>query len=167
MRQTVLGDGADWIKTQAALHFPTATTIRDWPHLARVMPKAIRAACPGRANRAVRRRAHTRIPALLWDGEVAAAATALAGLRPADAEPVTALEAALPYLATQRDWIGDDGAWQEAGEPVGSGMVEREVALVINRRMKRQGMRWRRANADAVVALRVRAINDSWDQLAA
>jgi hypothetical protein len=46
-------------------------------------------------------------------------------------------------------------------------LVEREVALVINRRMKHQGMRWRRENADALVALRVRTINATWDQRAA
>ena len=43
-------------------------------------------------------------------------------------------------------------------------MVEREVDLVINRRMKRRGMRWRRANADAVVAPRVREYNATWDE---
>ena len=160
-RQTVLGDGADWIKTQAALHFPAATTILDWPHLSRVVHRAIRAACPGRANREVRRQAHVLIPALLWDGAVEAAATELADLPPAGAEPVAAVEEALTYLVTQRGWLGDYGAWRDAGEPVGSGMVEREVALVINRRMKRQGMRWRRTNADALVALRVRTINES------
>lgn len=37
---------------------------------------------------------------------------------------------------------------------MGSGLMEREVALVINRRLKQQGMRWCRANADAVVVLR-------------
>jgi len=163
-RQTVLGDGADWIKTQAALHFPEATTILDWPHLARVVHRAIRAARPSRADREVRRRARALIPALLWDGAVEAAATELADLPPAGAEPGAALEEALAYLASQRDWLGDYGAWRDAGEPVGSGMVEREVALVINRRMKRQGMRWRRTNADALVALRVRTINESWTQ---
>jgi hypothetical protein len=166
-RQTVLGDGADWIKTQAALHFPAATTILDWPHLARVVHKAIRAARPGRRRREVRRQAHRLIASLLWEGEAEAAATELADLLPAGAEPVGVLEEALSYLATQRDWLGDYGAWRDAGEPVGSGMVEREVALVINRRMKRQGMGWRRANADALVALRVRTINAAWDQHAA
>lgn len=166
-RQTVLGDGADWIKTQADLHFPDATKILDWPHLARTVHKAIRAARPGRAHREARRAAHALVPALLWDGEVEAAATELADLLPPGAEPVAALDDALGYLASQRAWLGDYGAWRDAGEPVGSGLVEREVALVINRRMKRQGMRWRRANADAVVALRARAINDSWDQRAA
>lgn len=47
-RQAVLGDGADWIKTQAALHFPDATTILDWAHLERAVHKAIRATRPGR-----------------------------------------------------------------------------------------------------------------------
>ncbi len=29
--------------------------------------------------------------------------------------------------------------------------------------MKKQGMRWKRANADAVVALRVEVLNQAWD----
>ena len=46
--------------------------------------------------------------------------------------------------------------------PVGSGMIERAVALVINRRMKKRGMRWCRHNATAVVALRTAVLNDDW-----
>jgi hypothetical protein len=73
----------------------------------------------------------------------------------------------LTYLHEQRGRIGDYAAWQDTGEPIGSGMVEREVALVINRRRKRQRIRWRRVNVDAIVAVRVRTINQSWDQAAA
>ncbi|HEU5383344.1 MAG TPA: hypothetical protein VFV38_48710 [Ktedonobacteraceae bacterium] len=65
-------------------------------------------------------------------------------------------------MQTQRHWIGNDQAWREQGYPVGSGLVERAVAVVINMRMKRRGMRWRRANATAVVALRVQRINADW-----
>ena len=46
-QQTVLGDGAAWIKTQASRHFPEATTILDWSHVDRAVHKAIRAARPG------------------------------------------------------------------------------------------------------------------------
>lgn len=166
-RQTVLGDGADWIKTQARLHFPTATTILDWPHLARALHKAIRAARPGTAQTALRRQAHQDIPALLWDGDVAGAVAALLALVPPGTPSPPLVDGTITYLWEQRAWIGDYGAWQATGVPIGSGMVEREVAVVINRRMKRQGMRWRRTNADAVVALRVRTINQSWDQAAA
>jgi Uncharacterised protein family (UPF0236) len=166
-QQTVLGDGASWIKTQARLHFPAATTILDWGHVERAVHKAIRAARPGAAHRALRRQAHQVIPALLWRGEVDAAVAALAELRPPTGEPVPVLEETLTYLRNQRGWLGDYQTWRDAGEPIGSGMVEREVALVINRRMKRQGMRWRRVNADAIAALRVRTINASWDHHAA
>jgi hypothetical protein len=167
LRQTVRGDGAAWIKTQAALHFPEATTILDWPHLARAVHKAIRAARPGAANQEVRRQAHSERPALLWRGNVDGAGAAVLTLVPDDAPRPEAVEQTVAYLQEQRSWIGDYDAWQAAGEPVGSGMVEREVDLVINRRMTRQGMRWRRANADAVVALRVRTINATWFQEAA
>jgi hypothetical protein len=51
----------------------------------------------------------------------------------------------------------------EQGYPVGSGLVERAVAHVINGNMKQQGMRWKRATATAVVALPVQRINADWD----
>jgi len=83
-------------------------------------------------------------------------------LLPPAADPVARLEDAIAYLRSQRAWLGDYGAWQAAGYPVGSGVIERAVALVINRRMKRQDMRWCRPNASCVVALRVREINADW-----
>jgi len=164
-QQTVLGDGAAWIKTQAALHFPDATTILDWPHIDRAIHKAIRAARPGTANKVVRRQAHQAIPALVWVGDVDGAVAALQALLPTDEPAPATLTETITYLQEQRPWIGDYSTWQAAGVPIGSGMVERAVALVINRRMKRQGMRWRRDNADAVAALRVATINRTWDEV--
>jgi hypothetical protein len=165
--QVVLGDGASWIKTQAALHFPQATAILDWPHVARAVHRAIRAARPGAGRRAERRELHHAIPECLWRGEIDAALGALRALRPAtEAEPVAVLEETITYVEGQRAWLGDYQAWQDAGYPIGSGLVERAVELVINRRLKRRGMRWRRANADAVVALRVRTLNTEWDAAA-
>jgi hypothetical protein len=161
--QVVLGDGAAWIKTQAAEQFPEAVGILDWAHVERAVHQAIRAACPGAAHRARRRELHQQIPDLLWQGEVEAALAALAVLRPpAPAEPVGRLEQTLRYLAGQRGWLGNYAAWQEQGYPIGSGLIERAVALVINWRMKKRGMRWCRSNASALVALRVRELNAAW-----
>ncbi len=50
---------------------------------------------------------------------------------------------------------------------MGSGLVERAVELVFNRRLKKRGMRWCRDNADAVVALRTCRLNDEWDEAVA
>jgi hypothetical protein len=77
------------------------------------------------------------------------------------------LEEAITYVENQREWIGNYQQWQEAGYPVGSGLVERGVSVVINPRMKRRGMRWKRTNANAVVALRVRLLNAAWDEASA
>jgi hypothetical protein len=78
------------------------------------------------------------------------------------AEPREIIEKAITYLEHQRAWIGSYEHWRKLGHPVGSGMIERAVALVINRRMKKRGMRWRRANGTAVVALRTDLLNDDW-----
>ncbi len=165
--QVVLGDGAAWIKTQAAWHFPDAVKILDWAHLERTVHKAIRTARPGQACQDERRALYETVDGQLWGGAVDAALVQLRALRPpADQAPLTALEDAIAYVDRQRAWIGDYAAWQAAGYPIGSGGVERAVEVVLNRRMKKQGMRWKRANADAVVALRVEMLNQAWDEAA-
>lgn len=107
---------------------------------------------------------HRTLPDLLWHGDLEATLAALRALRPEPpAEPIPVLEQTVRYLEGQRAWLGDYAAWQEAGYPVGSGLIERAVAVAINWRMKGRGMRWRRANASAVVALRVRELNAGWE----
>jgi len=99
----------------------------------------------------------------LWHGEVD---QALQGLRTLatglPAEAGATIQKAITYLENQRPWIGSYEHWRKLGYPVGSGMIERAVALVINRRMKKRGMRWCRQNATAVVALRTALLNDDW-----
>jgi hypothetical protein len=164
-RQQVLGDGAGWIKTQADLHFPRALKSLDWGHVERVVHKAIRAALPGNAKRVQRKALHASLPEQLWLGDVEGAIGVLAGLRPpGEGETIAALEGAIGYLEGQRAWLGSYAHWQEEGYAVGSGLVERAVALVINRRMKKQGMRWCGQNADGVVALRTCRLNADWDE---
>lgn len=168
-QQVVLGDGADWIKTQANLHFPDAKKVLDWAHLWRVIQKAIRAVRPGQcaARRAWRKQQYEILRPLLWQGQVDEALAHLQALRPtAGQEPLKRLEDAISYLQTQRDWIGSYEQLRTHGYPVGSGLVERAVAVVINARMKKRGMRWKRTNATSLVALRVQYLNAQWDAAA-
>ena len=168
-QQVVFGDGAEWIKTQADAHFPEAVKILDWPHLWRKIQAAVRALQPGKrpARRAWRKAQYEVLLPLLWAGERARALQHLHSLRPPSGDVPPAVEEAIRYLKTQQDWLGNYERWQEQGYPVGSGLVERAVALVINVRMKKHGMRWKRANATAVVALRVQRINADWEAAAA
>ena len=100
----------------------------------------------------------------LWQGHVE---QALEGLRrlatDLPAEALKPVQEAIRYLENQRPWIGSYERWKAQGYPVGSGLIERAVALVINRRMKKRGMRWCRPNATAIVALRTDLLNDDWD----
>ncbi len=99
----------------------------------------------------------------MWQGGVD---QALEGVRTLAAglpsETLKPLQEAVRYLEKQRRWIGSYERWKGQGYPVGSGMIERAVSLVINRRMKKRGMRWCRPNATAVVALRTDLLNDDW-----
>lgn len=169
-RQVVVGDGADWIKTEADMHFPQAVKILDWPHLWRKVHAAIRAVRPAQSQsaREWRKGQYEILSSVLWQGQIDVALAHLQALCPgANQEPIDPLEEAITYLDNQRDWIGNYQQWQEAGYPLGSGLVERGVAVVINPRMKRRGMRWKRANATAVVALRVRLLNGAWEKASA
>lgn len=168
-KQVVLADGAEWIKTQAREHFPEAVTILDWPHLWRKIRDGIRSLQPGKraARRAWRKEQYEILLPLLWQGQSSLALAHLQSLRPSQGEVPAAFESAIQYVQTQHDWIGNYQGWKEQGYPVGSGLVERAVAVVINVRMKKRGMRWKRANATAVVALRVQRINSAWDAAAA
>ncbi len=167
-QQVVLGDGADWIKTQAEEHFPDAVKILDWPHLWRKIRDAVRAVQPGKhaARRSWRKAQYEVLLPLLWQGQHEQASRHLYGLRAAMGDVPPPLEEAIRYLETQHDWLGNYQQWREQGYPVGSGLVERAVALVINVRMKKRGMRWKRANATAVVALRVHYLNADWEAVA-
>lgn len=160
----LVADGARWIKTEQARHFPHATCILDWAHLWREVRQALRAVA--RAKPLSPRESAYQVSlqrSWLWQGEVE---QALRGLRTlANGLPAEAgqrLQQTITYLEHQQPWIGSYAHWRQLGYPVGSGMIERAVTLVINRRMKKRGMRWRRENATAVVALRTDLLNEDW-----
>ena len=160
----MVADGAEWIKKEQGRHFPQATCILDWAHLWREVSHAIRAAA--RAKPLAPRERDYQLylhRSWLWQGGVDQAVQGLRDLGTGlPAEPSDAIHKAITYLEHQRPWIGSYEHWRKLGYPVGSGMIERAVALVINRRMKKRGMRWRRVNGTAVVALRTDLLNEDW-----
>ena len=160
----VVADGANWIKKEQGRHFPHATCILDWAHLWREVSGAIRAAA--RAKPLSERERDYQLFLhwfWLWHGGVEQTVQGLRTLGTGlPAEALEAIQKAITYLEHQRPWIGSYEHWRQLGYPVASGMIERAVALVINRRMKKRGMRWCRPNATAVVALRTDLLNDDW-----
>ena len=148
----VLGDGASWISEIASWHFPTAERRLDLWHLLHRGHEALLA---------------EELP----EAEAQALWVELAGrLRRGEVEPARELVQQhlrgpagvvfAGYLANQREWIVDAEMLLAQGEIVGSGAIEKGVDLVLNRRFKgRRGMRWWRANANAIVTLRTHILN--------
>ncbi len=160
----LIADGAEWIKKEQGKHLPQATCILDGAHLWREVRGAIYAAARGKPLSAAERDYQLVVHrSWLWHGHVAQAVQGLRRLATGlPAEALKPLKEAISYLEHQRPWIGSYEFWKAQGYPVGSGMIERAVALVINRRMKKRGMRWKRPNATAIVALRTDLLNDDW-----
>jgi hypothetical protein len=160
----VVADGAQWIKKEQGRHFPQATCILDWAHLWREVSHAIRVAARAKPLSAHQRNYQLYLHRFwLWHGGVDQAVQGLRDLgKGLPAEPSETIQQAVTYLEHQRAWIGSYKEWRKLGYPVGSGMIERAVTLVINRRMKKRGMRWCRPNATAIVALRTDLLNDDW-----
>jgi len=160
----VIADGAHWIKKQQGQHFPQATCMLDWAHLWREVRGAIQAAARAKSLSPRERDYQLYLHrSWLWQGGVDQAVQGLRNLgQGLDPEPLKSITKAITYLEHQRPWIGSYEHWRQLGYPVGSGMIERAVALVINRRMKKRGMRWKRVNGTAVVALRTDLLNDDW-----
>ncbi len=157
--QTLLGDGAEWIWRLGAEIVPEATPVLDRWHLRDARRRATRAAVPDKGER---RPWSAQIEEALAVGDVPAALQQVAAMQ--RRYPHAALAAFATYLHNQRGRIPNYAARQAAGETIGSGSGEKGVDLVVNRRLKgRRGMRWWRARADGVVALRLATLNGEWD----
>lgn len=161
-RSVVLGDGAAWIWRLAQEEFPGAIQIVDLWH-AKEHPWEVSQAIHG-------------------PGEVADA-WARARCDELDAGDLPAVLAALrPHVATCadarkcRDFIERNRArmqyaeFRAQGLCVGSGVVEAGCKTVVGQRLKRSGMRWTLAGANAMLALRSCILSggyeDFWEQRA-
>jgi hypothetical protein len=162
--QTLLGDGAAWIWTLWTAILAEAIPVLDRWHLADARRRALRRVVAEAEERTVWAQ---RLDAHLEVGHVPGALGVLAELIQALAPAATAAAGATAefaaFLAAQAPRIPDYAARREAGLPIGSGGVEKGVDVVVNRRFKgKRGMKWGRARAESVLALRVAELNDEW-----
>lgn len=157
--QTLLGDGADWIWRLGAAIVPDATVVLDRWHLRDARRRATRAAVPDKTARAPW---SARLEDALDVGDIPEALRVLGEMQQRYAHP--ALGEFATYLCNHAVRIPNYAARREAGQTIGSGAGEKEVDIVVNRRLKgRRGMRWWRVRADGVVALRLAILNDEWE----
>jgi hypothetical protein len=168
-RKVVLGDGAVWIWNDADIQFPGAVQIVDIYHAREHLFELAGRLLP--ANEKQRKQWLARCLDRLEKGKIEALVKILRGFNQASSE-ITAT------LATEADYFERNAErmrypkFRATGLFIGSGVIEAGCKTVIGARLKRSGMFWSVAGANAIIALRCCRLSnrfeDYWaDRLAA
>jgi hypothetical protein len=156
--------GAPWTWHLAAESFPRRVEILDWYH-ADEHVSAVARVLDGEGTEKAGTWRQAQLDRL-WTDEVDQVIERLRFLGPHQRAVAkrTAVDDLSRYLTTNRDRMRYQ-TFREAGYAIGSGAVESAVGHVIQQRMKRTGMHWRAAGADAMLALRsVYRSTGAWDR---
>ena len=151
-RTLFLGDGArhNWELQQT--HFPGAIPILDYYHAAehladycKLLPATLRGA-------------HERsLSTMMWEGEV----LQMIHEMKRSLSKVTDTDEAwkqINYFTNNQDRM-DYARYRDLGWPIGSGLVEGQCKLVVGRRFKGNGMRWRPHDNRCVLRTRLALLN--------
>lgn len=154
-----LGDGAEWVRLQAAEVFGTqGTFLCDYFHVSEYLAEAA-PTCRAKGPDRWRRTQQTR----LKRGALEKVLNALGEhLEPADTpDKLAPVNNAHRYLTNRKDCLDYPRALQ-LGLPIGSGMIESGHRHVLQARLKKAGAAWLLPNADRIANLRVLRSNGDW-----
>jgi hypothetical protein len=160
----VLGDGAPWIWHLAEVIFPQRVEILDWYHADEHISAVARTLYGEGTEKATTWRT-TQLDRLATDRiDDVIDSLRFLGAHQRTAAKRTAVADLARYLTTNRERMRYQ-TFRAAGYAIGSGAVESAVSHVVQQRMKRVGMRWRSAGADAMLALRsIYRSTGAWDR---
>jgi hypothetical protein len=153
-------DGAEWLQGFIDDHCPTAVRILDFAHAAEYV-----SAIGQLATEAGSALLPTWLEQQLHDLKHEGPQPVLARLRLLRAQLATVvlLGEKLAYLE-KREAHMQYPSYQEAGWPIGSGMVESANKLVVEARLKGAGMHWQRGHVNPVLVLRNAVCNQRWQE---
>ena len=149
-RVVVLGDGAEWIKNLADLHFPQAATIVDLYHAREHVVQLCKYLF-------VEEKQVTRHRIRWWtdldQGKVEKILVEARKMLPEDLEARKKAKTEINYLEKNKERMRYS-EFRAQGFFVGSGVVEAGCKTVIGQRLKQSGMEWSLSGANAIIALR-------------
>jgi hypothetical protein len=167
-RVVVLGDGAEWVKNLAEMHFPQATVIIDLYHAREHVSGLCRTLFGSNEKTMEQRRQQWW--ALLDEGRVQTIVSQACRCLPEDPDLKKAAEAEIRYLNKNQERMRYN-KFRAQDLFVGSGVVEAGCKTVIGQRLKQSGMEWTIRGANAIIALRCvmksNRLEDYWESRAA
>jgi hypothetical protein len=167
-RVVVLGDGAEWVKNLAEMHFPQAISIIDLYHARQHVSQLCRMLFESNEKRVERHRRR-------WWGNLDAGQVEKIILQarrrlPDDPELKKTAQAEIQYLEKNKERMRY-AQFRAQGLFVGSGVVEAGCKSIIGQRLKQSGMQWTVRGANAIIALRCvmksNRFEDYWESRAA
>jgi hypothetical protein len=158
----VLGDGADWIRNLADLHFPGCVGIVDIRHADERIYKAAKALY-GEESPQGQRWAKQHCETLEEKGP-GPFIRALKRRKTKTDEQREAVREHLRYFEKNRNRM-DYPSYRARGLMIGSGPVEAACKVVVGQRVKESGMRWSYGGADAVLAVRALLLSGKHDEI--
>jgi hypothetical protein len=160
-RQIVaVADGALWIWLIIAMCYAPCIEIIDWWHAVEKL-WAIGNTLLGQGDAGTTSWVEGQ-KSLLWAGHLRAVLAEIRRLCPRGQPLNETSWAVIHYIYSNRRRM-DYQRFRQAGYPVGSGTVESACKVVVEGRMKQAGMRWSRAGAQAMLALRSVLLSEQWD----
>jgi hypothetical protein len=148
----ILADGATWIWNLADEYVDQRIEVSDFYHAAEHLAAVAAACCPDPA--AATAWLNARKGELLTQGPLPVLA-AFDRLTPPTPQAAAVRRVERAYFASRVDRM-DYPSLRLDGLPIGSGAIESAANHVVQRRMKRAGMRWSENGGDAMLALRAR-----------
>jgi hypothetical protein len=161
LKKVVMGDGAEWIWTLAALHFPDAMQIVDLYHARQHLWEVARKLYP---NDEGKRKAWMKVhqKRLLDKGKIERLVSALRSIASDDPEVAKKIRKEADYFERNAERMRYP-RFRRQHLFVGSGVIEAGCKTVIASRFKRSGMFWTVRGANAILALRCSYSNDRFE----
>jgi len=165
LKKVVIGDGAEWIRNIAELHFPGAVHIVDLYHARQHLWDVARALYP---NDPISQKAWMKVhqKRLLDKGKIEKLVLALRSLLCNNPDMVEKIRTEADYFEKNADRMRYP-KFRRQHLFVGSGVIEAGCKTVIGSRLKQSGMFWTLRGANAILALRCCQLNgrfeDYWE----
>jgi hypothetical protein len=158
----VLGDGAEWIWNQAAVHYPGAIEIVDYWHACQHIHELAKAQY-GEGSRQGQRWAREHCTRLYEQGPTPYR-RALRRMKPRSPEAAEKLRTERGYFAANAHRMRYP-QFRAKQLMIGSGIAEAACKVVVGQRLKQPGMRWGHDGADCILAVRCLTLNQQHDHI--
>jgi hypothetical protein len=159
-KKVVLGDGAEWIRNLAELHFPGAIQIVDLYHARQHLWELARKLY---LNDAVKQKAWMKKHQRLLDkGKIEKLVLTLRAIDATNPEVIEKLRIETNYFERNAERMRYP-KFRRQHLFVGSGVIEAGCKTVIGSRLKQSGMFWTVRGANAIVALRCCQLNGQFE----